>query len=181
MDPEHREQVTIFFSDIVRFTEIAQKMDPSKVSDMLDRLYTKFDRLSHEHGIFKVETIGDAYMAVTNLVREQQEDHTLRIAEFALQATETARKTPIDLEDPSLGNLEIRVGFHSGPVVASVVGTRNPRYCLFGDTVNTSSRMESHSLPGMVHCSDAAATLLAKQVSFDTILGLSFDTILGLI
>ena len=165
VDPEHREQVTIFFSDIVCFTEIAQTIDPSKVSDMLDRLYTQFDALTHEHEIFKVETIGDAYMAVTNLVTDQQEDHAVRIAEFAQQAIEAARNTPIDLDDPSKGNLEIRVGFHCGPVVANVVGTRNPRYCLFGDTVNTSSRMESNSRPGMVHCSDTAATVLAKQIA----------------
>ena len=165
VEPEHHEQVTIFFSDIVSFTDIAQMIDPSKVSDMLDRLYTQFDALTDEHEIFKVETIGDAYMAVTNLITDQQEDHAVRIAEFAQQAIETARKTPIDLDDPSKGNLEIRAGFHCGPVVANVVGTRNPRYCLFGDTVNTASRMESNSRPGMVHCSDTAAMVLAKQIA----------------
>lgn len=108
---------------------------------MLDRLYSKFDTLSHTHDIFKVETIGDAYMAVTNLVKDQEQDHVARIARFAVDAIAAANNTLIDTEDPGRGSVNIRVGFHSGPVVADVVGSRNPRYCLFGDTVNTASRM----------------------------------------
>ena len=165
VEPEHRDRVTIFFSDIVSFTDIAQRIEPQKVSDMLDRLYTNFDNLSQKYDIFKVETIGDAYMAVTNLVKDQHDDHALRIARFAQEAIACARGTLIDVEDPSLGHLEIRVGFHSGPVVANVVGKRNPRYCLFGDTVNTSSRMESNSLPGKVHCSHEAAEDLRRQLA----------------
>jgi len=145
VEPERKDCVTIFFSDIVGFTTISSSLDPEKVSTMLHRLYTAFDELSSAHRIFKVETIGDAYMAVTNLVEDQHNDHAVRMARFAVGAIQAARNTLIDLDNPSLGSVRIRVGLHSGPVVANVVGTRNKRYCLFGDSVNTASRMESNS------------------------------------
>ncbi|EKX39364.1 hypothetical protein GUITHDRAFT_89122 [Guillardia theta CCMP2712] len=161
--PEHRDCVTIFFSDIVSFTDISSTLPPEKISDMLDRLYSRFDNITHDHAIFKVETIGDAYMAVTNLVEDQKEDHALRIAQFAKLAVQCASETLIDRDDPSKGYVQIRVGFHSGPVVANVVGSRNLRYCLFGDTVNTASRMESNSEAGRIHCSKFSADLLKSQ------------------
>lgn len=163
VEPEHKDCVTIFFSDIVGFTTISSELEPRKVANMLDRLYTRFDALSNHFDIFKVETIGDAYMAVTNLVKDQ-EDHAARIAQFAIQAIAAANETMIDMEDETKGCVNIRVGFHSGSVVADVVGTRNPRYCLFGDTVNTASRMESNSEVNRIHCSRAAAKLLQQQV-----------------
>jgi len=162
VEPEHRDVVTIFFSDIIGFTNISSSLPAIKISNMLDRLYNEFDALSLAHDIFKVETIGDAYMAVTNLVQDQ-EDHTKQIAHFAIDALKAANETLIDVEDPSKGFISIRVGFHSGPVVASVVGTMNPRYCLFGDTVNTASRMESNSQKDRIQCSERAAKLLIKQ------------------
>mmetsp|Transcript_15570 Transcript_15570/g.23324 ORF Transcript_15570/g.23324 Transcript_15570/m.23324 type:complete len:622 (-) Transcript_15570:166-2031(-) len=163
VDPESRDVVTIFFSDIVGFTNISSTLSPLKVSQMLDRLYSNFDNLSRKHDIFKVETIGDAYMAVTNLVKDQPDDHAKRIAEFSIEALKGANETLIDLDDESLGYVNIRVGFHSGPVVANVVGSMNPRYCLFGDTVNTASRMESNSELNRIHCSRQAAKLLRAQ------------------
>jgi len=164
IEPERRDMVTIFFSDIVGFTEISSTLDPVKISHMLDRLYTAFDELSRALNVFKVETIGDAYMAVTNLVEDQHEDHALRLALFATGAIKAAQRTPIDVEDPSRGNVRIRVGLHSGPVVANVVGSRNLRYCLFGDTVNTASRMESNSEELKIHMSERAAVLLKLQI-----------------
>lgn len=163
VEPEHKESVTIFFSDIVNYTSISSELDPRKVASMLDRLYQKFDALSDKHEVFKVETIGDAYMAVTNLVKDQSNDHAVRIASFAAEAIQAANETLIDEEDASKGYLNIRCGFHSGPVVADVVGTRNPRYCLFGDSVNTASRMESNSDKNRILCSEAAAHLLRVQ------------------
>lgn len=162
VEPETRECVTIFFSDIVGFTSISSQLSALQVSSMLDRLYLRFDELSRRHDVFKVETIGDAYMAVTNLVKDQP-DHAKRIASFAIDAMRAANETQIDLDDPNKGCVNIRVGFHSGPVVANVVGSRNPRYCLFGDTVNTSSRMESNSIANRIQCSSRAAKLLRKQ------------------
>eukprot|EP00547_Thalassionema_nitzschioides_P009863 CAMPEP_0194225370 /NCGR_PEP_ID=MMETSP0156-20130528/39458_1 /TAXON_ID=33649 /ORGANISM="Thalassionema nitzschioides, Strain L26-B" /LENGTH=1223 /DNA_ID=CAMNT_0038957291 /DNA_START=131 /DNA_END=3802 /DNA_ORIENTATION=+ len=162
IEPTCHELVTIFFSDIVGFTNMSSTLSPMKVSDMLDRLYNAFDNLSQKHDVFKVETIGDAYMAVTNLVKDQP-DHAKRIADFAVGAVKAANGTLIDTENPSMGYVEIRVGFHSGSVVANVVGTRNPRYCLFGDTVNTASRMESNSEVNRIHCSESSASCLKAQ------------------
>ncbi len=162
VEPTTREVVTLFFSDIVGFTTISATLTPIKISDMLDRLYNKFDALSHKYGVFKVETIGDAYMAVTNLVKDQ-DDHAKRIAEFAVESMKAAKETLIDTDDPSKGFVSVRIGFHSGPVVANVVGSRNPRYCLFGDTVNTASRMESNSEANRIHCSERSATFLRDQ------------------
>jgi class 3 adenylate cyclase len=162
IEPETRECVTILFSDIVGFTSIAASLSPLKVSDMLDRLYLQFDELTRKHDLFKVETIGDAYMCAGNLVKDQQ-DHAKRIAEFAADAIMIASETEIDVDNPRRGYIKLRIGFHSGPVVTNVVGSCNLRFSLFGDTVNTASRMESTSEPGRIHCSERAAKLLQKQ------------------
>ena len=162
VEPESREAVTIFFSDIVGFTSIASTLPDIKVSDMLDRLYSRVDELSVKHQIYKVETIGDSWMGVTNMIQDQP-DHATKMVEFAVDMIHAANETLIDIDDPTRGCVNVRVGLHSGPVVANVVGTRNPRYCLFGDVVNVASRMESSSQKNRIHCSEKVVELLRDQ------------------
>jgi class 3 adenylate cyclase len=162
VEPESRECVSIFFSDIVGFTDISSRLSPMKVSDMLDRLYHSFDELSRAHDVFKIETIGDAYMAVTNLVKDQ-DDHAKRLVDFAVEALAAANETLIDVDDKSRGCVNIRVGLHSGPVVASVVGSRNLKYSIFGDTVNVAARMEQNSRVNRIHMSESTAKILRLQ------------------
>jgi class 3 adenylate cyclase len=163
VEPESHDLVTVFFSDIVHFTDISNSLTPMKVCQLLDRLYLAFDKLANKHCVFKVETIGDAYMGVTNLTGAQENDHVKRIAEFAIDVIEAARQIMVDEDDPKRGYIRIRVGFHSGPVVSNVIGSLNPRYGLFGDTVNVASRMESNSYSSKIHCSEHSAKLLMGQ------------------
>ncbi|EGD78923.1 NO-insensitive guanylyl cyclase III [Salpingoeca rosetta] len=143
---EQYEHVTVLFSDIAGFTNISSEVPSLEVMDMLHELFVKFDDLADQHGCYKVETIGDAYM-VTAGCPEECEDHALRIARLAIDMVRTAQTvlSPLDGEP-----LRIRVGLHSGPLMAGVVGRARPRYCLFGDTVNVASRMESNGLPGCI-------------------------------
>ncbi|KAA6419629.1 MAG: TKL DICTY4 kinase, partial [Trebouxia sp. A1-2] len=183
VEPESFDCVTIFFSDIVGFKTMSTELPPQEacannvstyfaslapptisqqllqVMSMLDRLYRAFDAVTSRHNLFKVETIGDSYMVVGNL-RCPQPDHAARVAYFAIEAVQTAGSILISESNPDMGHLSIRAGFHSGPVVASVVGTTNPRYCLFGDTVNVASRMGSSSIANRIHITSSAAELI---------------------
>jgi len=143
---ETYEQVTVLFSDIVGFTNISSEVPSLEVMDMLHELFVKFDDLAEKHGCYKVETIGDAYMVAAGCP-DECDDHALRIARMAIDMVRAASgvTSPLDGEP-----LRIRVGIHSGPVKAGVVGRARPRYCLFGDTVNVASRMESNGVPGCI-------------------------------
>uniref|UniRef100_A0A914DYF3 guanylate cyclase n=1 Tax=Acrobeloides nanus TaxID=290746 RepID=A0A914DYF3_9BILA len=148
------------FADVPSFQLIVPHSKPKDVVHLLNELFTKFDRL-----VYKVETVGDSYMIVGG-IPESVESHCEKICHVALGMIWEARL----VNDPiSNRPLQIRTGIHSGPVVAGVVGAKMPRYCLFGDTVNTSSRMESHSPPGRIHCSEAAVKCAQNTGRFDFI------------
>ncbi|KAM8870309.1 soluble guanylate cyclase 88E-like [Spinachia spinachia] len=151
--------VTILFSDVVKFNEICIHITPMQVVDMLNEIYIVFDTLSEKHNVYKVETIRDAYMVVAG-VPNKTTFHAHHICDMALDMLSS-----IDhLKDPSTGdNIQIRVGVHSGMVVAGVVGLKMPRYCMFGDTVNTASRMESNGVGMQIHISQTSKDHLEHE------------------
>lgn len=102
-------------------------------------------------------------MGVTNVVKVQKEDHVLRIVQFAKDALDASASTLIDEDQPELGHVNIRIGLHTGPVVSNVVGNRNPKFTIIGDTVNSSARMESNSLPMRIQCSERTAQILIEK------------------
>ena len=132
--PEAYEAVTISFSDIKDFTSIAAQSSPIEVVNLLNQLYTEFDDCIAQYDVYKVETIGDAYMVVSGLPVRNGDQHAREIAEMSLALLELIRN--FDVAHLPHVNLELRIGIHSGPCASGVVGTRMFRYCLFGDTVS---------------------------------------------
>ncbi|XP_046973202.1 soluble guanylate cyclase 88E [Vanessa cardui] len=153
------DSVSILFSDVVTFTEICSRITPMEVVSMLNAMYSIFDTLTERNRVYKVETIGDAYMVVSG-APEKEDNHAEKVCDMALDMVEAIT----DLKDPSTGShLSIRVGVHSGAVVAGIVGLKMPRYCLFGDSVNTASRMESTSEAMRIHISQTTQELLSPS------------------
>jgi class 3 adenylate cyclase len=142
-------EVTVLFADIVDFTRRSQRTSPAQVVQALNELFSAFDRLARRQGLEKIKTIGDAYMVAGGLP-DPRPDHAEAIAEMALaMQAEVARRT-----DPSGQPLQVRIGIDTGPVEAGVIGTSKFSYDLWGDTVNTASRMESHGTAGCIQVTE---------------------------
>ncbi|GFR42209.1 hypothetical protein Agub_g3100, partial [Astrephomene gubernaculifera] len=169
--------VTILFADCVGFTSMCHAAQPLEVMAFLNQLYSRFDAMIDIYKVYKVETIGDCYMVAGGLVAYDddgyksvisggQEDplHAVKTMEFAKAMLRASR----DVRLPHTGEpVRMRIGLHSGPVTSGVVGDRMPRFCLFGDTVNTASRMESTCRPGAIHVSAATRALLSNEAWSD--------------
>uniref|UniRef100_A0A452GGJ7 Guanylate cyclase n=1 Tax=Gopherus agassizii TaxID=38772 RepID=A0A452GGJ7_9SAUR len=160
VEPELFEAVTIYFSDIVGFTTLCQYSTPMEVVDMLNDIYKNFDHILDHHDVYKVETIGDAYMVVSGLPKRNGNRHAVDISMMALDILSFMGSFELR-HLPGLP-VWIRIGIHSGPCAAGVVGIKMPRYCLFGDTVNTASRMESTGLPLRIHVSGSTIAILKR-------------------
>ena len=153
---------TVLFADLAGFTPWAQQTDPARVVGFLDGLFTRFDELAEEHGVEKIKTIGDAYMAVAG-APEPLADHAaaaMAVARGMLRAMAEVR-TRLDLP------LELRIGMASGPVVGGVIGQRRILFDLWGDTVNLASRMESSGVAGRIHVARSSRDLLRDSCSFE--------------
>jgi class 3 adenylate cyclase len=148
--------VSVLFADIVGFTVLSQRTSPEALVTMLNDVFSTFDRLAEQHGLEKIKTIGDAYMVVAGIPTPSA-DHATSMAHMALDMIAS-----VEAYAARTGQeLTIRVGIHTGSVVAGVIGTKKFIYDLWGDTVNTASRMESHGVPGRIHVSEAIYRLLA--------------------
>ncbi|KAI9179899.1 hypothetical protein H9P43_005231 [Blastocladiella emersonii ATCC 22665] len=160
--PESFDDATIMFTEIEGFGELASTASALDVVDLLDTLYCVFDEITLGYNVYKVETIGDSYVCVSG-VPDPTVDHAAEIAKLALHFSRAITKIRLR-SNPDL-ELKLKVGIHSGPVVAGVVGNKCPRYCLFGDTVNTASRMKSTGEPSRIHLSAAAHSRLADATA----------------
>ncbi|KYC39384.1 adenylate cyclase [Scytonema hofmannii PCC 7110] len=134
-------EVTVLFADIVGFTELSTSTSPTKLVELLNEIFSKFDKLAELHGVEKIKTIGDAYMAVAGLPIPRS-DHAIAMARMALDMQRAIQQYNKDRDS----SFRIRIGISTGPVVAGVIGLKKFTYDLWGDTVNTASRMESHGI-----------------------------------
>ena len=147
--------VTVLFADIVGFTRMSARLPPERIVGMLNDLFCRFDDLAGSLGLEKIKTIGDCYMVAGGLP-EPRRDHAEAIADMALAMLAIVAELAARTGEP----LSVRIGLHSGPVVAGVIGKRKFIYDLWGDTVNIASRMESHGIPGTIQLSAASRQLL---------------------
>lgn len=151
-------QVGILFADIVNFTPRSLQMNPDEVVNFLNLVFSEYDELADRHGLEKIKTIGDAYIVAAG-IPTQCSDPVHRMAEMALDMLAIAQSLSSILP----GGVEVRIGLHGGPAVAGVIGTRKLFYDVWGETVNTASRMESHGEPGRIQVTETVRTELERD------------------
>lgn len=153
-------EVTLLFADLAGFTRLAGQLPPTEVVNLLNDVFSQFDRIVEQHGLEKIKTIGDEYMLAGGLPRPRA-DHARAVADAALEMLAVINT----MNDHSDHSLELRVGIHTGEVVAGVIGSRKFSYDVWGDTVNTASRMQTHGLPGHIQITEETADQL--QADFE--------------
>lgn len=158
---QKHDQVTILFADIVDFTPRARKQTATELVTLLNDLFTRFDKLAMKYDLEKIKTLGDAFM-VAGGMPEPQPDHAKRVAHMALDMLEEAEQYSAETGD----KLELRIGIHTGPAVAGVIGSQKPFYDVWGDTVNTAARLETYGTNGKIQMTTSTKKLLDKSFIF---------------
>jgi class 3 adenylate cyclase/NAD(P)-dependent dehydrogenase (short-subunit alcohol dehydrogenase family) len=161
MIADHFAEVTVLFADIVDFTPISSRLTPERAVDVLDAVFSEFDRIAGHYELEKIKTIGDCYMAVGGLP-EPQPDHDERVARAALEMLPALTRVGKWLDLP----LAVRIGMQTGDAVAGVIGRQKFVYDLWGDTVNTASRMETHGVGGQIQCTERVYRRLNGRFTF---------------
>ncbi|HEY9629436.1 MAG TPA: adenylate/guanylate cyclase domain-containing protein [Coleofasciculaceae cyanobacterium] len=160
-------EVTVLFADIVNFTRLSAALSSTELVELLNQIFSTFDRLVEQYGLEKIKTIGDAYLVVGGLPTARS-DHAEAVAELALDMQkEIAQFTIPHLPGQPEQSLMMRMGINTGSVRAGVIGTTKFTYDLWGDTVNTASRMESHGLPGRIQVTAQTYELLKHKYAFE--------------
>jgi adenylate cyclase len=155
---DHFAAASILFADVADFTPLAQRLPPAEMVGVLDHLFSQFDALVERHGLEKIKTIGDCYMAAAG-VPDPCPDHARRAALVAIEMRDLLTTSEV----AGRSGVELRIGINSGPVVAGVIGTNRFLYDLWGDAVNTASRMESHGTPGEIQITRATYELVKDE------------------
>jgi adenylate cyclase len=156
------DEVSVLFADLVGFTKHSARTTPAALVEYLNRLFSEFDALARELGVEKIKTMGDAYMAVAGLP-DPKPDHCTAIANMALGMIDRLGRVNGDFDWP----LQMRIGIHSGPLVAGIIGTHRFIYDVWGDTVNVASRLEAYSLPNRIHVSHDTARHLVGSFALE--------------
>lgn len=159
---DHFESATVMFADIVGFTAMSELVTPTELVNRLNLLFCAFDDLAAKHGLEKIKTIGDAYMVAGGLP-EQQDGHAKDVSAMALDMLDAVA----DYNTAASHEVDIRIGIHTGPTVAGVIGIKKFVYDIWGDTVNTASRMESSGEPGRIQLSQQAAELVVDDFDIE--------------
>ena len=164
VEPETFDNVSVFFSDIVGFTSISSQATPMEIVVMLNNMYTSFDDVAHMFDVYKVATIGDAYMVASGVPIRNGDKHGAAICSLALALLKSSESFII----PHMPNeyLRMRIGIHSGPCVAGVTGLKMPRYLLFGETVDIAAKMESGGESMKIHISETTEVLVRDNNNF---------------
>jgi adenylate cyclase len=158
---ERFDDASVLFADIVGFTPLSAQLSPTELIESLNRVFSGFDELADHHKLEKIKTIGDGYMVAGGLI-EQNADHLAAMATMALAMHENVRKL-----NSEFGGLSLRIGLQVGSVIAGVIGIRKFIYDVWGDTVNTASRLESHGAPGRTHVSEMVFERLQGRFAFE--------------